>query len=375
PRPASPLAHPWKAPPVPTTSLSSIAGLSRPFDTFGLSIDYNPDHVVVGVRGELDLLTSPALGAVLRSLCDEGPASVVLDIAELAFLGAAGMGVIAHAALRLHQSGDTLMLRAAAPRIRRILEITGMGENVEIEPEVARGARRFDLTSGLARIRARPASHRITDAALRLVTETAHAAVDGADGVSVTLRRGGEMLTAAATNQTVLTMDAHQYETGEGPCLSAAKEGNWFYSESIEHEDRWPAFTPLAMEQGIASVLSTPLMTLDRPVGALNIYSNRPKAFGHHQQELAELFAAQASGILVDAGEDEAAAVMSVRIADALVSREVIAQAQGVLMARRHLSAEAAAEALHRAARSASKAVQQYASEVVASTDRQGETP
>ncbi len=360
---------------MPTTSLPSIAGPSGPFDMFGLSIDYNPDHVVVGVRGELDLLTSPALGAVLRSLCDEGPASVVLDIAELGFLGAAGMGVISHAALRLHQSGDTLVLRAASPRIRRILEITGMGEYVEIEREVAPGPRSFDLASGIARIRARPASHRITDAALRLVTEIAHAAVDGADGVSVTLRRQGEMRTVAASNQTVLRMDAHQYETGEGPCLSAATEGNWFYSESIQHEDRWPTFIPLAVEQGIASVLSTPLMTSDRPVGALNIYSNTPKAFDQHQQELAELFAAQASGILVDAGDDEAAAVMSVRISDALVSREVIARAQGVLMARRHLSAHEAAEALHRAARSASKAVQEYASEVVASTDRPSGAP
>ena len=57
--------------------------------------------------------------------------------------------------------------------------------------------------------------------------------MDGADGVSVTLERNGRLATVASSNDTVMRMDDHQYETGEGPCLSAAAEGHWFHIESL----------------------------------------------------------------------------------------------------------------------------------------------
>jgi GAF domain-containing protein len=84
--------------------------------------------------------------------------------------------------------------------------------------------------------------------------------------------------------------------------LAAAAEGRWFHVESLAEENRWPEFIPRAIEGGIASILSTPLMVATRPVGALNIYSNAERAFRPAEQELAALFATQASGILTDAG-------------------------------------------------------------------------
>ena len=86
----------------------------------------------------------------------------------------------------------------------------------------------------------------VVDAALRLVTALADATVDNADGVSVTLERHGRLMTVAASNDKVLTMDRHQYETGEGPCLDAKANGRWYYIESLDDESRWPTFVPLA---------------------------------------------------------------------------------------------------------------------------------
>ena len=103
------------------------------------------------------------------------------------------------------------------------------------------------------------------DAALRLVTALADATVENADGVSVTLERHGQLMTVAASNDKVLTMDRHQYETGEGPCLAAKAEGRWYYIELLDHETTRQTFVPLALGQGIHSILSSPLMTNDRP--------------------------------------------------------------------------------------------------------------
>ena len=91
-----------------------------------------------------------------------------------------------------------------------------------------------------------PTADDLIDATLRLVVALARVTVPAADGVSVSLRRSGHLATVAASDQTVLDMDAEQYATGEGPCVDASREGVGFHAMSLDAEVRWPAFTPLA---------------------------------------------------------------------------------------------------------------------------------
>ena len=352
---------------------------------FGITVGYDVDQAILVVQGDVDMLTAPTLGAMLGVLVDQDHPNVVLDLAALGFMDAAGLAVIADTSARLAQSGRVLTMRAAPRQTRRILEITGLDDLVRLEEafnangtalgaeqrsgdhSVAVFAKPADLAADLAKVGSRT-TNELIDAALRLVTVLAGATVEGADGVSVTLERGGRLKTVASTNETIQLMDDHQYETGEGPCLAAAAEGHWFHSESLADESRWPSFVPRAIEEGIASILSTPLMTSERPIGALNIYSNSERAFGPREQELAALFASQASGILLDAGADVSDEQLGKRILDGLLVRETIARAEGMLMARDQLTAEHAAAALYRSARTARVAVALHAAEIVAST-------
>lgn len=212
----------------------------------------------------------------------------------------------------------------------------------------------------------------VVDAALRLVTALADATVDNADGVSVTLERHGRLMTVAASNDKVLTMDRHQYETGEGPCLDAKANGRWYYIESLDDETRWPTFVPLALSQGIHSILSSPLLTSERPQGALNIYSSEQRAFGKHEQELAALFADQASEILTTAGVPVTDEESNRRFAEGLATRRTIHLAQGVIMARDNMTENEAISSIFRAARAAQLTVLVYAMQVVASIRHDG---
>ncbi len=355
------------------------------FREFAVSTAFGSGRLVVEVQGEVDLLTAPTLGAVLGALVDQRHLDVVLDLSRLQFMDASGVQTVADTAERLQAAGGTLSVRSAPALTLRLLAITAVDQVVHIEQADPAGAglgpeqrsddhshsvpsERADLPRDLTQLGSIPASHEVIDGALRLVTALASATVEGADGVSVTLSRHGRLATVASSDDTILRMDQHQYETGEGPCLSAAADGHWFHSESLAEEDRWPEFTPLALEEGISSILSTPLMAADRPVGALNIYSGTERAFGTHQQELAALFATQASRILIDGGADVSDEQMQARIAGALLSRETIARAQGILMARESVTAEAAAALLHRSARTAEVTVIQQAAELVAPT-------
>ena len=208
----------------------------------------------------------------------------------------------------------------------------------------------------------------VVDSALRLVVALARHTVVGADGVSVSLRRHGQLTTVAATDRTIEEMDASQYATGQGPCVAASLEGRRFYSEALDVEQRWPSFTPRARALGINAILSSPLLASQRPVGALNIYSRSPSAFGPDDQRLASVFASEASVILADAGVDVSDDQQAVRIRDALRTRQIIAQAQGVLMEREGIAEDMAYRKLRVFSQGTGRPLRDRAIEVVAST-------
>lgn len=338
---------------------------------FAVQIDFAEASVVVSVHGELDALTAPMIRALVDTLEEQAHTRITLDLSAVTFLAAGGLGLIAGSAAQLRRAGGELVLRSPTAQVLRILDITGMSGRIAVEdpgPQLA-------LHADLVRSAWRPTHDDIVDDKLRKVVAIAAKAITGADGVSVSLARDGRIRTVAASNDTVLRMDDHQYGTGEGPCLSAAADGVPFDIERLRDEERWPLFVPLAIRDGIASILSTPLLTGDASIGALNIYSSTASAFGAHQRELALAFATHASDIVAggDIGmtDDE----LDLRIADALQSRAVLALAQGILMARSHVNADQASAVLHRAARDAGTSTLSEATDVVASTRRDPDGP
>jgi anti-anti-sigma regulatory factor len=334
---------------------------------FGAVADFEGDDVTIALRGATEKGEVFALGAILNAAIDRRPASVVLDITELDFIGAAELLAVAGAEKQLAALGVTLTLRSPSALVNRLLGIMELAEEARLERarsehghlgpeqlgEMGRPSRRVASslsTEDLRRVTALPADPDVIDGALRLVVELARISIAGADGVSVSLRRHGVLSTVAASDQTIMAMDADQYSTGQGPCVDASVKGHWFHAESLDTETRWPAFTPQARGLGIKAILSSPLRAFDRPVGALNIYSRTAESFEIKDQESAAVFAQQASVILSDARADVSDTQMAVRFQEALRSRKVIALAEGIIMERDGIDEEAAYSALLRLA-------------------------
>lgn len=85
-------------------------------------------NATVRVRGELDIATADQAYAYLRDVVDSQDGAVTMNLAELTFCDAAGLGVLARAARYARRSGRSLMLSAARPSLLRIMHITGMDE-------------------------------------------------------------------------------------------------------------------------------------------------------------------------------------------------------------------------------------------------------
>jgi hypothetical protein len=312
---------------------------------------------------------------------------VVLDLAELGLINGWGLGMFAALASRHRRSGGTLAIRSPSAMVLGLLDITGLAEMVLLESsdpsrrhldaeqssetvEAVLGTGPYDLPRHVGKITTIPADTDVVDGALRLVVALARATVGGADGVSVSLRRHGHLVTVAASDQTIADMDASQYATGEGPCVDASVNGRWFHAESLDTETRWPAFTPRAQALGISAILSSPLLAEDRPVGALNIYSRTAMAFAPKDQELASVFATEASLVLTSAGVDVTDEQLSSRRNEALATRRVIAQAEGVIMERDGVEADEAYSMLCDCSRTSNRPLREWAEDVVASTQR-----
>jgi hypothetical protein len=303
---------------------------------------------------------------------------VMLDLVGLRFMDASGLAVIALGADRLEVLGGTLTIRTPAALIRQMLDITGFARLVvlgeresdygEPDPGGPQTVSPLRLSQSVRQFTAIHSDDEMIDGALRLAVTLARAVVGAADGVSVSLRRRGELSTVAATDLTISAMDATQYETGEGPCVDASTDGHWFLTESLEDETRWPAFTPRARDLGIKAILSTPLLVQSRPVGALNIYSRRSQAFTRQDQELAATFASETGSILNEAVTDMTDEQLSIRFLGALRAREVIAQAQGVLMEREGLAEHDAYSEMRRFSRQNGRPLQERAEHIVRST-------
>ena len=82
----------------------------------------------VRVRGELDIATADQAYAYLRDVVDNQDGLVTMNLAELTFCDAAGLGVLARVARHARRTGRSLRLTAARPALLRIMRITGMDE-------------------------------------------------------------------------------------------------------------------------------------------------------------------------------------------------------------------------------------------------------
>jgi hypothetical protein len=187
------------------------------------------------------------------------------------------------------------------------------------------------------------------------VVTAAHRLVPGADLVSVTLRTaGGSFHTTAQTDVLATELDQIQYETGEGPCVEAARNPGpaQVRSDDLAGEPAWPRFGPEAARRHVHSVLSVALLPDARPPrlsGALNIYSRRPCALAPDAHEPALLLATHASLALAGTTAVTRANLTVEQLHQAIESRDVIGQAKGILMARRGISADDAFDELRRA--------------------------
>ncbi|HUR78608.1 MAG TPA: GAF and ANTAR domain-containing protein [Acidimicrobiales bacterium] len=185
-------------------------------------------------------------------------------------------------------------------------------------------------------------------ATLQRIVELAVETVDGCDLAGIFLREDKRVTTPAVTEPLVVELDNLQISADEGPCLDAVAHGKPSYAEDLADDDRWPRFGPAAAAAGIRSLLAFPLPA-DGPPAALNLYSRLPSAYGAIDRAKGLIFATLAGHALQSAQTRAEEVQRSEDLHQALLTRGMIGQAQGILMERERITAEQAFDVLRRA--------------------------
>jgi anti-anti-sigma factor len=99
-----------------------------------LSVLHRPTHTLVRLRGEIDVATSPELRDRLLPLLRSGPGLVLLDLSEVSFCDASGLGVLVSVHLYAGVLGVSLRLTDLRPRLARLLRINGLDHTLSFYP-------------------------------------------------------------------------------------------------------------------------------------------------------------------------------------------------------------------------------------------------
>lgn len=221
-------------------------------------------------------------------------------------------------------------------------------------------AAEFRLSAGLARMVGRLVQRQPLRDAWSTILGDAAALLDGADHVGlVQFRRRGPGHPLAASDASAAAADLAQLELG-GP-LTATLADSWPNRlTDTEQPSSWPEFGARAAALGIRSVLTVPMTVPShladhdqeadqgaesarttqarQHVGALCLYSDVPGGLDDAERA-ASLLAAHAAAGLIWLNRESG-------LQDALVSRQLIGEAVGVLVERRKLTSGAAFDVL-----------------------------
>jgi GAF domain-containing protein len=147
-------------------------------------------------------------------------------------------------------------------------------------------------------------------------------------------QRGRAPRTATACSDPLAAeADRVQYAAGEGPAAHVLRHGRRVRIQDTATHDRWPRFCRQAATLGIRSCYALPLVADGAPAGALTLYAREPGAFGPEESSRAENFAACASGALTLSLRMASCLDTNEQLRSSIVSRAVIDQALGVIMA------------------------------------------
>jgi GAF domain-containing protein len=188
-------------------------------------------------------------------------------------------------------------------------------------------------------------------------------------GITYLTRYG--VFTVASSDERANAVDEMQYGAGDGPCLEALHSRTPVRVDDLATETRWGHYRELALQAGVRSSLSLPLIADERAVGALNVYSTAVGPLPADQEAAALLATSQVIGVLHTVRLLAAGMLRDPDTVRRFQARHELDIATGMLMVRHSCSDARARAMLTEQATERGIAVPEFVAGVIASGDRE----
>jgi anti-anti-sigma factor len=100
------------------------------------SVRWAGRQAVITLPAEIDMNNADLVNAELAQALEEGPGVLVVDMTATAFCSSGGIHVLSRARSQATVAGARLRVAVTAHIVRRVLELTGMDELIDIYPDV-----------------------------------------------------------------------------------------------------------------------------------------------------------------------------------------------------------------------------------------------
>jgi GAF domain-containing protein len=161
--------------------------------------------------------------------------------------------------------------------------------------------------------------------------------ITGATAVGLMLAdHGGHLHYMASSSESARQLELMQLQYDEGPCLDCYTSRMPVVIDDLSHEvDRWPTFTPIALDVGIGSVHAFPMRLRRRALGALNVFGDAASPLDPDDAKIVQAMADIATIAILQERAVSSAELQTEQLQSALNTRIVIEQAKG-MVARQH---------------------------------------
>ena len=203
---------------------------------------------------------------------------------------------------------------------------------------------------------------------LKSVLGLATTTIEGCDFAGIILLNDGVAAMRAYTHPDVLELEALKVPPRDSLFLESIRDESIYYNEDLIESTQveWGAE---ARERNIRSLLGLPFR-IAGVSGTLALFARYPSAFGVMDRGRGLLLAHLAGTAITAAQEHETEMQVASNLNSALVTREIIGEAQGILMERERITSGQAFDILRRASQHLNLKLRDIAQSIVDTGER-----
>jgi GAF domain-containing protein len=145
----------------------------------------------------------------------------------------------------------------------------------------------------------------------------------------------GDLRVVASSSETMRVVELFELQAAEGPCWDCFRTGEAVGAGDVATmTERWPRFTPVALESGFGSAHAIPMRLRGAVIGALNLFRVETGPLLPDDVVAAQSLADVATIAILQHRAGREVQLVNEQLSHALNSRIMIEQAKGVLFQR-----------------------------------------